>query len=547
MLSLLQGPSSSFGSGSGEDSYNHFINVQSLLIPSLMMPSLTEMSRSDELPLSNIWMLNEVVKDISNEFSTGEFAEKFMWDCADSSLDRQLTPPLSSRRKLALADGPNKRARESLGPEAVGSSVLSRGLSIASASSAPTRRDTFRHRKPNTSRPPSMHVDDYVARERNIDSASNGPNTGSSVRGISTSGRPPSIHVDEFMARQKERQNPMNTAVGDSSQFKNFMHANSSYSGKPDKPQPMKTDLDDDLQEINIVFDEESESDEQLPFPQPDESLCPPVVIGESSPSLVAAEIEGDADETTRLSPLEAPSSTRDGNLRAGNPLGKLTSMSEVPASQEVNASSENFTGMAGENSSCEQSEESKYVSPNDGSRVSIHHPLSKTMGFSPHTQSLSPVASSVLPLSSSTLHQSNSPQRVADGSISSGSHDKSRVLMNQPPLPPMPPPAAVSAHVVEPVGSHTLPFSNSARDVQPPIPSGYPPRFFDVGISKFYNMTASVIMKLFITHRLPFSLFGKMSFRFLFCRLNQIMHHQLAVVHLQILSLVLIPSYIGI
>lgn len=455
MLSLLQGPSSSFGSGS-------------------------EMSRSDELPLSNIWMLNEVVKDISNEFSTGEFAEKFMWDCADSSLDRQLTPPLSSRRKLALADGPNKRARESLGPEAVGSSVLSRGLSIASASSAPTRRDTFRHRKPNTSRPPSMHVDDYVARERNIDSASNGPNTGSSVRGISTSGRPPSIHVDEFMARQKERQNPMNTAVGDSSQFKNFMHANSSYSGKPDKPQPMKTDLDDDLQEINIVFDEESESDEQLPFPQPDESLCPPVVIGESSPSLVAAEIEGDADETTRLSPLEAPSSTRDGNLRAGNPLGKLTSMSEVPASQEVNASSENFTGMAGENSSCEQSEESKYVSPNDGSRVSIHHPLSKTMGFSPHTQSLSPVASSVLPLSSSTLHQSNSPQRVADGSISSGSHDKSRVLMNQPPLPPMPPPAAVSAHVVEPVGSHTLPFSNSARDVQPPIPSGYPPRFFD-------------------------------------------------------------------
>ncbi|XP_074567247.1 protein virilizer homolog isoform X3 [Curcuma longa] len=456
MLSLLQGPSSSFG-------------------------SVSEMSRSDEtvLPLSNIWMLNQDVKEISNEFATGEFAEKFMWDCADSSLDRQLTPTLSSRRKLALADGPNKRARESLGSEAVGSSVLSRGLSIASASSAPMRRDTFRHRKPNTSRPPSMHVDDYVARERNIDGASNGPNTGSSVRGISISGRPPSIHVDEFMARQKERQNPMNTAVGDSSQFKNLMHANSSYSGKPDKPQPMKTDLDDDLQGINIVFDEESESDEQLPFPQPDESLCPPVVIGESSPSLVAAEIEGDADETTRHS-VEPPSSIRDGSLRAGNPLGKLASMSEVPASQEVNASSENFTGMAGENSSCEQSEESKYVSPNDGSRVSIHHPLSKTMGFSPHTQNLSPAASSVLPLPSSTRHQSNSPQRGADGSISSGSHDKSRILMNQPPLPPMPPPAAVSAHILEPVGSHILPFSSSARDVQPPIPSGYPPRFFD-------------------------------------------------------------------
>ncbi|WOL04309.1 hypothetical protein Cni_G13030 [Canna indica] len=488
MLVLLHGSSSLAtnpqGIVSNDGSSNPDENIQSLHITSQKMPCLTEMSEGDEAPLSslsNIWKSNQDSKETIYDFSGGEFAEKFMWECPDSSLDRQL-PTLSGKRKLALSEGSSKRARDSLGPETVGSGAFSRGLGINGVSSGPTRRDTFRQRKPNTSRPPSMHVDDYVARERNIDGASIGLSMGSSSqRGISSSGRPPSIHVDEFMARQKERQNSMSTTVGDASQYKNLAHASPSHSGKQDKPQQMKTDLDDDLQEINIVFDEESESDDRLPFPQPDENLCPPVVIGESSPSLVAADTEGDADETTRLSPLDSPSAIRDGSLHL-NILGRqLASRSEIPVPQEVNGSSEIFVGMVGENSSCEQSEESKYVSPNAGSRIPFIHPSTKFTGFPLHTHNVSSAPSSMQPVPSSSLYRSSSPQRGADGSVSSRSHDKLRVPMNQPPLPPMPPPAAVSAQIAETAQNHSLHFLNSARDMQPPVPSGYPLRALEL------------------------------------------------------------------
>ncbi|XP_038977228.1 protein virilizer homolog isoform X2 [Phoenix dactylifera] len=169
----------------------------------------------DALSLSNVWKLKEDEK-AGNQYLLEGIAEKFVWECPDSSLDRRLVPALSARRKLATVEGSGRRTRDNTGSEAIGSNVLSRGLGVNNVASGPTRRDTFRRRKPNTSRPPSMHVDDYVARERNIDGASSGSNiVSSSLRGTSMSGRPPSIHVDEFMAGQRERQNPMAVAVGD--------------------------------------------------------------------------------------------------------------------------------------------------------------------------------------------------------------------------------------------------------------------------------------------------------------------------------------------
>lgn len=51
-----------------------------------------------------------------------------------------------------------------------------------------------------------MHVDYYVARERNNDGMSRNSNVVNVQRGGSTSGRQPSIHVDEFTAKKKECQ-----------------------------------------------------------------------------------------------------------------------------------------------------------------------------------------------------------------------------------------------------------------------------------------------------------------------------------------------------
>ena len=127
-----------------------------------------------------------------------------------------------------------------------------------------------------------MHVDDYVARERNIDGASSASNIVNSTPRGTLSGRPPSIHVDEFMARQRERQNPVPAPSGDAPQVKSQTSLDDNVRAKTEKLQQPKADLDDD-QEIDIVFDEESESDDKLPFPQPDDNLPPPVIVGENS------------------------------------------------------------------------------------------------------------------------------------------------------------------------------------------------------------------------------------------------------------------------
>ncbi|KAG5544925.1 hypothetical protein RHGRI_017401 [Rhododendron griersonianum] len=102
----------------------------------------------------------------------------------------------------------------------MGQDTFSRGSGPPIDHAGPTRRDTFRQRKPNSSRPSYMHADDYVARERSVDVTSSS-NVIAVPRIGSSSGRPPSIHVDEFMARQRERQNPVGQVVGDATQVTN--------------------------------------------------------------------------------------------------------------------------------------------------------------------------------------------------------------------------------------------------------------------------------------------------------------------------------------
>lgn len=137
--------------------------------------------------------------------------DKFVWECANDVSDKPSTN-ISGKRKAAnsIEGGIKKQSVDGGvgGPVAdvassVNGNLTGRPGTISTASTS-TRRDSFRQRKPNTSRPPSMHVDDYVARERGSET-STGLSGGISQRAVLGGGRPPSIHVDEFMARQRDR------------------------------------------------------------------------------------------------------------------------------------------------------------------------------------------------------------------------------------------------------------------------------------------------------------------------------------------------------
>ncbi|BFI24303.1 protein MpVIR [Marchantia polymorpha subsp. ruderalis] len=162
---------------------------------------------------------------LPDETSTGKDSEpslsesrgRLVWECPTFSQDRPVLAISSSKRKtVTMIEVGRKRYRmdspASFTPTVDGTpagGTPSAGRAVpASAALVPvlSRRDTFRQRKPNTSRPPSMHVDDYVARERSSDIVPSGSSPAPVQRSTSGSGRPPSIHVDEFMARQQERQ-----------------------------------------------------------------------------------------------------------------------------------------------------------------------------------------------------------------------------------------------------------------------------------------------------------------------------------------------------
>lgn len=428
----------------------------------------------DETMFSHIWKSKESAES-DNSISLLGLTDKFMWECPDTSPDRQLMPAPPGKRKLASTENSGKRVRESSGSEAVGSNAFSRGLSTPVISAGPSRRDTFRQRKPNTSRPPSMHVDDYVARERNIDGTSSGSHViSSSQRGGSTSGRPPSVHVDEFEARQRERQTPTFVTVGSTAQVKRLSHESHKAPDKSEKPQQLKADLDDD-HEIDIVFDEESGSDDKLPFPQPDDNLqSASVVIGESSPGSVVEETEGNANEDTLASDSvdSCPKTTLERSGTQHDPLKEVSMASEK--NRPVTSTNKTFF--------VQQSDEPKFVSPVSVSKVSDVLPPGSLNALPPHLLN----ATSTPPiqhLPPPNFHQRNSPQKTVNGSLGSGSQGyyDQKFPSSQPPLPPTPPPniSVTSSQTTESTHGNSPHYIQ--RDTQPPFFSGYPFHAFNV------------------------------------------------------------------
>ncbi|KAF6147683.1 hypothetical protein GIB67_003014 [Kingdonia uniflora] len=432
--------------------------------PSLNMTSVIN-EDDEQIPKSDC--STEMAVD---QLFPGELGDNFVWDCPDTLRDRlsSLSALSAKRKATSMEMGPNRRSRiDNSGAEIISSNVFTRASSV---SSGPTRRDSFRHRKPNTSRPPSMHVDDYVARERNIDGVSSSSNVVSSFqRGGSTGGRPPSIHVDEFIARQKgERQLPVGVTVGDSSatQLRNHPEKDAAPE-KLDKSRQLKADLDDDLQEINIVFDdEESEPGDRLLFPQADNKLdpvAPLVVEGENSPHSIVEETGSEVSESTQVSNLgvnESAQSDFSSRLSVSRP--------EMPLSREESISSEQ-----------------QYVVKNTKKPFFHEQPPVASSGFDNSTMaSLSgfpmqfhnkgSLGDSRMP----PFYPRDRPQQetsIASASNSHGLYGPQKIFPNQPPLPPMPPPPAVSpvlSQNPENVQNRSSPYRHPASDVQPPLPT---------------------------------------------------------------------------
>ncbi|KAI3471763.1 hypothetical protein Pfo_028416 [Paulownia fortunei] len=368
-----------------------------------------------------------------------KFADRSMERIEDYSLDEfgatflMTQTGLSAKRKISSLEGPNRHARgDNSVAEATSQSTFSRG-------SVP--------RKPNTSRPPSMHVDDYVARERNAD-GTNSSNVIAVPRIGSSSGRPPSIHVDVFMARQRERQSISGIAVNDAAtQVKTTAPDDNIEVEKSSKPRQLKSDLDDDLQGIDIVFDaEESEPDDKLPFPQPDDNLQQPasVVIEPRSPHSIVEETESDVNESSQFSRLGTPLAS---NMDENTP--------KMPLTREPSISSDKKFS--------DQSEDSKSLpirTPNaiDSSALA----------------SSSGVAASVYMNTSSVRFPVDSrtpPNLYSKATL------QHKFPSNQPPLPPMPPPPTVSpvlSQNMDPVVSQSSSFVKSIADVQAQVPPGF-------------------------------------------------------------------------
>ncbi|XP_058089695.1 protein virilizer homolog [Magnolia sinica] len=465
-----------------------------------LMPSVITTSTLDDeagLALSRIRRSEGNAEKAGNYISLGGLADNFLWECPDTSPDRLLMPALPVKRKMTSVESSSRRLRgDNLGPENTGTNAFPRGLGPPTASSGPTRRDTFRQRKPNTSRPPSMHVDDYVARERNVDGASSGSNVVSSVqRGGSTGGRPPSIHVDEFMARQRERQNPVAASVGEAAQVRSSSVENDNDSDKIDRSRQLKADLDDDLQEIDIVFDEESESDDRLPFPQPDDNLLPAsVIIGESSPRPIVEESENDINESSQFSHLgTSPATKTDGNLHSDLPLRRSVSRAEMPIAREPSISSEkHYPGMNSEKTFFhEQGDETKHTALLPASKGFDANTATHSPAFPSQFYNKGPISSPVHPLGDSrptqpAFYQKDSPHQATNVPLATGSQGfyEQKLPVNQPPLPPLPPPPAVSpipSQSVEAVQAHSSPYGHSVRDALPPLPTVHPLQAFNV------------------------------------------------------------------
>ncbi|XP_028787721.1 protein virilizer homolog [Neltuma alba] len=417
--------------------------------------------------------LENSVERIDDHLNLGGLGDKFLWECPETLPDRLAPTNVSAKRKQPSMDGNTRRVREGSQAEVSVQNAFSRGVTQSTVSSGPTRRDAFRQRKPNTSRPPSMHVDDYVARERNVEGVTNVITV---PRAGSTGGRPPSIHVDEFMARQRERQNPSVTIVGEAVGHLKNAHANPTNGEKLNKSKQLKTDLDDDLQGIDIVFDgEESDPDDKLPFPQPDDNLQQPapVIMEQSSPHSIVAETGSDVVESSQFSHMGTPlGSNVDENAQSEFSSKMSVSRPDMPLTRESSVSSDRKY--------VEQSDDSRNVFPTKTSSGYDSTAVTNSSGFPASLYNNLSTSSMQLPVDSRMASQNfylkNSPQHGSNVTIVTGSQGlyDLRYLSNQPPLPPMPPPPTalpVISHASDSIPGHSSPFVNSPADTQRPVP----------------------------------------------------------------------------
>ncbi|MCD9559142.1 hypothetical protein HAX54_016960 [Datura stramonium] len=284
------------------------------------------------------------------------------------------------------------------------------------------------------------------------------------------------IHVDEFMARQKERQNPPGIMVTDSAaaQEKAAIPENKTDEEKSSKSLHLKSDPDDDLQGIDIVFDaEESEPDDKLPFPQPDDNLHQPasVVVEQNSPRSIVEETESEVNETGQFSPLGTPvASNADENAQSEFSSRMSVSRPELPLAREPSISSDRKFS--------DQYEDTKNFPPRTSSVfVSPAAAVSSGVGASAFTKaspsSVQAAVDSRMPLnfySRSTGQQSG----VTPPNVGSQGYFDPKL---QPPLPPTPPPVTMSSFLsqsADRIVSQSSPFVNSMIDVQPHLPPGF-------------------------------------------------------------------------
>ncbi|CAK9141126.1 unnamed protein product [Ilex paraguariensis] len=439
----------------------------------VIISSIIPFSPSDVPVSSKIRKIADGSAERVENYNLGGFGDKFYWECPENLRERLSQAALPLKRKTSSLEGTNRHPRgENVPAETMSQSSFSRGSGLSSAPPGPTRRDTFRQRKPNTSRPPSMHVDDYVARERNVDGSSS-TNVIAIPRVGSTSGRPPSIHVDEFMARQRERQNPAVMAVSNAaSQVKTAPPENDTDSEKFSKSKQLKPDLDDDLQGIDIVFDgEESESDDKLPFPQPDDNLQQPasVIVEPSSPRSIVEETESDANESSQFSHLGTPlASNVDGNTNIEFSSRISASRPEMSLTREPSISSDKKYRGQSQNVPVKTSNgfDSAVMATSSGLPASVYNKPSGPSVHLPNDSRMPPP------------NFYNSPQRagIAPSIGSQGFYDQ-KFQPNQPPLPPMPPPPTISpvpSQTPDLLSTQSSPFVHSMVDVQPPLPPGF-------------------------------------------------------------------------
>ncbi|KAK8690351.1 hypothetical protein V6N13_089044 [Hibiscus sabdariffa] len=403
----------------------------------------------------------------------GGFEDKFSWELPETLPGRLLQTALPTRKKLQPTDSSNRSARgDNSVAEITNPTAFQRGLGPPTASSGTTRRDSFRQRKPNTSRPPSMHVDDYVARERSVDGVAN-----SNVIAV-------------------QRTEGAASGAETAAQSKNSAPINGSDNEKVNKSKQLKSDLDDDLQGIDIVFDgEESETDDKLPFPQPDDNLQQPapVIFEHSSPQSVVEETESDINENSQFSHMGTPlASNADENAQSEFSSRMSVSRPEISLTREPSVSSDKKY--------FEQSDDSK----NAGSikNSSGFDSVANISGFSAPVYSNVPATSVQLPADSRMTPQNFYPKSNAQyGSnipVASGSRGlyEQKVPPNQPPLPPMPPPPTIfpvqsdylSSVSGSPLMQSSLPMSESkfmrtsipspsgTTRPPPPLPSTPPP-----------------------------------------------------------------------